>query len=364
MIDFNNRYKAASKNEWQGRNEGDDQGVQRWFQRVEIVDLEKADLPILKGIKGLAILGFSCDTGVRRNQGRPGASEGPSAMRKICSNLPVHFQTEVKLIDAGSIECADEQLEISQEYLGLAVAEILSKGYQLIVWGGGHEVMFGHYSGIKKYLQQKFLNEKDQKIDMLSPFSGNAKTAGIFNKRKISKTNLGIINFDAHFDLRNPGETGANSGTGFWQASAYARANQEEFKYLALGIQKNSNTRSLFDLADLLEVDYVEAKYFSTENSLFVETKIAEFIENVDKIYLTICLDVFSAAFAPGVSASAYAGIIPDAFFFRMYEMILRCGKLVSIDIAELNPAFDQDYKTARLASSLSFEYAEHILNT
>lgn len=364
MIDFNNRYKAASQNEWQGRNEGDDQGVQRWFQRVEIVDLENADLPILNGIKGLAILGFSCDTGVRRNQGRSGSSEGPSAMRKICSNLPVHFQAEVKLIDAGSIGCADEQLELSQEHLGRAVAEILSKGYQLIVWGGGHEVMFGHYSGIKNYLQQQFLNEKEKKFKKQLTVTSNAKTVGDSKKKKILKTNMGIINFDAHFDLRNPGKTGANSGTGFWQASAYARANQEEFKYLALGIQKNSNTRSLFDLANFLEVDYVEAKYFSAENSLFVETKITGFIESVDKIYLTICLDVFSSAFAPGVSALAYAGIMPDAFFFRMYEMILKSGKLVSMDIAELNPAFDQDYKTARLASSLSFEYAENIFNS
>lgn len=366
MMNFNNRYTAPSQNDWHGRNEGDDLSVQRWFQRIETVDLESADLPLLNEVKALAILGFSCDTGVRRNQGRAGASEGPSALRKICSNLPVHFEKGAKLIDAGSIVCADDQLELSQEQLGLVVAEILSKGYQLIVWGGGHELMFGHYSGIKKYLRQKFQNEQVQKSEQqhLLPDNSNAKIAGHHNQRKLAKNKLGIINFDAHFDLRKPGISGVNSGTGFWQVSELARANQEEFNYLALGIQKHSNTQSLFDLAELLEVDYVEAKYFSAENSLFVETKIAGFIENVDTIYLTICLDVFSAAFAPGVSASAYTGIMPDSFFFRMYEMILKSGKLIGIDIAELNPGYDQDNRTARLAASLTFEFAQSILNS
>lgn len=361
MINLNKRYTSASQTDWQGRNEGDDLSVQRWFQRIEIVDLEKSDLPDLTGIKGLAILGFSCDTGVGRNQGRQGSVNGPTAIRKICSNLPVHFQAGFKLIDAGSIGCLDDQLEQSQLQLGRAVTEILSKGYRLIIWGGGHELMFGHYTGINNYLRQQSQFEKKLLADQNLPEKTNEEIT--IPLKKTIKNKLGIINFDAHFDLRKPGISGANSGTGFWQASELARANHDDFNYLALGIQKISNTRSLFDLAELLEVDYVEAKYFSAENSLFVETKIAGFIENVDKIYLTICLDVFSAAFAPGVSASAYTGIMPDAFWFRMYEMILTSGKLISMDIAELNPAFDQDYRTARLAASLSFEFVQEMFN-
>ena len=127
MINLNKRYTSASQTDWQGRNEGDDLSVQRWFQRIEIVDLEKSDLPDLTNIKGLAILGFSCDTGVGRNQGRQGSVNGPTAIRKICSNLPVHFQAGFKLIDAGSIGCPDDQLERSQLQLGRAVAEILSR---------------------------------------------------------------------------------------------------------------------------------------------------------------------------------------------------------------------------------------------
>lgn len=344
MINFNNRYKAASHADWAGRDDGNDADVQRWFQCIEIVDLEKDSLPALNGSKGLVIFGFDCDTGVSRNLGRPGAVHGPAALRKACSNLPVHFLANFKLIDCGYISCSDGDLDLSQQELGRAVTAILATGYNLIVWGGGHELMFGHYCGIKNYLSQLAENSQQQAGSSL----GRAKTH-----------TLGIINFDAHFDLRKPAASGATSGTGFWQAAESCRDAGVEFKYMALGIQKNSNTRSLFDIAEQLQVDYVEAKYFSAENSLFVETKIAGFLESVDKIYLTICLDVFSAAFAPGVSAPAYTGIMPDSFFFRIYEMIIKSGKLVSTDIAELNPAFDRDHITAKLAASLNFELVE-----
>jgi formiminoglutamase len=65
------------------------------------------------------------------------------------------------------------------------VSIILQKNAKSIVLGGGHEVTFAHYSGIKK----AFPNQK-----------------------------IGIINIDAHFDNREPENgVGASSGTGFWQ---------------------------------------------------------------------------------------------------------------------------------------------------
>jgi len=77
----------------------------------------------------------------------------------------------------------------------------------------------------------------------------------------------------------------------------------------------------------------------------------------VDIVYLTVCLDVFAAAFAPAVSALAYNGILPDKIFQDFFKFILRSPKVKSMDIAELNPSLDIDNRTARLAASLIFDY-------
>lgn len=63
---------------------------------------------------------------------------------------------------------------------------------------------------------------------------------------------LGILNFDAHFDLR-PYEKGTGtSGTMFRQIADYTREKGTEYAYYVMGIQKHSNTLSLFRLLKTL----------------------------------------------------------------------------------------------------------------
>ena len=167
---------------------------------------------------------------------------------------------------------------------------------------------------------------------------------------------LGIINFDAHFDLRQPEAQGPTSGTGFWQMAEDRKAAGLPFHYLALGIQQNSNTRHLFDTADALGAEYLPASLFQPKYHDRLIGAIEAFIRRNDKIYLTTCLDVFAAPYAPGVSATAYNGLVPDALFLDCFRTVLRSGKLAGADIAELNPSLDPDNRTAKLAASLVFE--------
>ena len=55
---------------------------------------------------------------------------------------------------------------------------------------------------------------------------------------------------------------------------------------------------------------------------------------------LTLDLDVFSVGIAPGVSAVNPYGAFPQHIRPLIGE-IMRSGKLVSFDTAEMNPAFD-----------------------
>ena len=94
-----------------------------------------------------------------------------------------------------------------------------------------------------------------------------------------------------------------------------------------------------------------------------ITTRLQEFLHPVDYIYLTICLDVCSASLAPGVSAPAGVGISNDVLI-----NLVRCIRRISAeraipiilaDVAEMNPRYDPDGRTARLAARLVWEICQ-----
>ncbi|MDR6405844.1 MULTISPECIES: formimidoylglutamase [Chryseobacterium] len=299
---------------WQGRLDGEELLYHRIFQRVR----EENDYDVVS-TKDFVLHGFAVDEGVRRNKGRQGAKDAPDVIRKNMANFPV-ILPDFSLLDFGNITCDDGNLENAQNTLAKNVSKVLLKGGKSIVLGGGHEITYAHYLGIR--------------------------TA--FPEQKI-----GIINIDAHFDNREPENgVGASSGTGFWQI-----AQEGEINSLHIGIQRNSNTLKLFDTAHQVGMKYILADELFFENLPSIYQRIDELLDKVDYAYLTICMDVFNASIAPGVSASAYNGIFADATFMHFYRHILKNEKLLALDVAEVNPSFDIQERTARLAACLMNEW-------
>ncbi|MEC3874114.1 formimidoylglutamase [Chryseobacterium salviniae] len=299
---------------WQGRLDGEELLFHRIFQRVK----EETNYDLIS-TKDFVVHGFAVDEGVRRNKGRQGAKDAPDLIRKNMANFPV-IRPDFSLLDFGNITCDDENLEDAQNNLAKNVSKVLLKNGRSVVLGGGHEVTYAHYLGLK--------------------------TA--FPEQKI-----GIINIDAHFDNREPENgIGASSGTGFWQIAQEGPVNS-----LHIGIQRNSNTLKLFDTAHQYGMKYILADEIFFENLPSVYQRINDLVERVDYLYLTICMDVFNASIAPGVSASAYNGIFADAAFMHLYKHILKSEKLLALDVAEVNPVYDIQDRTARLAATLINEW-------
>ena len=299
---------------WQGRFDGEDPLYHRIFQRVSLETDYTSISP-----NDFVLHGFAVDEGVKRNKGRVGAKEAPDIIRKNMSNFPV-VNPEFSLKDFGNINCDDGNLDKSQNELAEKVTEVLKRGGKSFVLAGGHEVTYAHYSGIRK----AFPNEI-----------------------------IGIINIDAHFDNREPEESvGPSSGTGFWQIAQEGPINS-----LHIGIQRNSNTLKLFDTAHHYGMKYILAEELFFENLPAVYQKIDEVTASCEVLYLTICMDVFNASIAPGVSAAAYNGIFADSAFMHYFKHILKSEKLLAFDIAEVNPVFDLNERTARLAASLANEW-------
>lgn len=318
-------YNMINSSNWTGRIDNEkDYDSFRWHQWVEVIDLNNKDLQAFQGDLAFAFLGFCSDHGVELNKGRTGSAQGPQSIRKELAKLPCSFPENVKLFDAGNISCQDCSLDEAQETLGKAVERILDLNLFPILLGGGHEIAFGHYQGVLNKL----------------------------NKQE-EKPNIGIINIDSHFDLR-PYSEGGNSGTMFRQIADLNQEKGLDYSYFCLGIQEHSNTNYLFKVADSLGVEYILAKDIIHGDYISLLEKIDSFIKDQDYIYLTLCSDVFSSAFAPGVSAPQPLGLDPrDVLVFLKY--ILRSDKVVSFDVAEVSPRFDQDNTTANLASVMIF---------
>ena len=317
--EINAEYKPAEKAYWEGRKSNPDIENQYWHQEVKLFDAEKEQTLINADI---AILGYVCDEGVRRNRGRIGAQEGPKAIRDRLAKLPIHFENK-RLVDAGDIVCIDDDMEACQLLFSNHISSLIVQNIFPIALGGGHDMAYGHFMGIWNVLK----HTKEKKI--------------------------GIINFDAHFDLR-PVETKSNSGTPFSQIINKLSSTDDRVDYFAIGIQQQSNTKELFNIAKDDHISYAinyDCESSSTELEA-LKNKLNPFIEKVDYLYVTIDMDGFSSAYAPGVSAPSPLGFTPY-FVFKMLRYLLQSKKVISFDIAELNPSLDRDNLTASLAAKI-----------
>jgi formiminoglutamase len=330
-------YQPAAKNPWRGRiDHPEDYDYFRWHQIVKGLDLSRQkESPVSGAEKGFCFLGFCGDEGVRRNLGRPGAAKGPLSIRKDLANLPCSFDRKIRLFDAGNILCPDRNMEKAQDELASAVRKIISLNLFPVVLGGGHEVAFGHYGGIEE-AKRDFAKDK--------------------------KFSIGIVNFDAHFDLRPYGR-GGNSGTMFLQIADRCRENREKFSAFYIGIQKTANTLGLFKTAARLKASYVLAKDISDASLPDACGRLSDFIDEHDGIYLTICADVFSSAFAAGVSSPQPFGLLPETVLHLM-KHVVRSGKVLSFDFAEVSPGLDPDHRTAKLAAVVVFAYINTVIET
>ncbi|TXH69475.1 MAG: formimidoylglutamase [Thiothrix sp.] len=301
-----------------------------WTGRIDQGEIPELSLRLHQLIKplseadqvGLALVGFCSDEGVRRNQGRVGAAQAPNQTRKFLASIPWTAQQAV--YDAGNVVCVDGDLETAHQNLAQQVAQLLDQKHFPFVLGGGHEVAYGSWLGLANHLAAR-----------------------------PTKPKIGIINFDAHFDLRTA-VNGCNSGTPFYQIAQASHERGWEFKYCCLGVSEMANTQALFQRANELKVSYRLDKQMTLNDLPAIQSQLQTFIDACDHLYLTIDLDVLPAGVAPGVSAPAARGVSLEVIE-TLIAQIRASQKLRLADLAEYNPVYDQDSHTARVAARLFY---------
>lgn len=301
---------------WSGRiDAGEGELARRWHQLAT---------PFVPGLPaGIGIVGFACDEGVRRNQGRIGAAAAPTVIRKALANLAWH--QDRPLCDMGDVACGDGDLDAAHLRLAAAVQQLATGGHFPLVLGGGHETAYGTWRGLAAAHPDKV---------------------------------IGIINFDAHFDIREAAE--ATSGTPFAQIAADCASAGRPFHYLCLGVAEPSNTQALFARAGQLGVQWLLDSALCEAGLTSARQAVQQFIDQVDIVYLTIDLDVLPASVMPAVSAPAAMGVALPVVE-ALVSSIAASGKLAAADLVELNPQFDIDSHGAKTAARLAWSITRHL---
>jgi formiminoglutamase len=263
------------------------------------------------------LIGFPQDEGVRRNGGRIGAAEAPDEIRHWLYRLtPWDCSENISLadpppLDLGNVRVSAD-LEESQTMLAEIVAAVLERGGIPIVLGGGHETAYGHYLGY---------------------------AAG---QRKV-----GIINIDAHLDLRPAPDGKGHSGSPFRQALEHPVHPLPGDRYICLGAQPHSVSRQhwLFVQEHGCTVRWCdEVRHSLAQRFLEAYNRLTT---AGCKVYVTIDADAVQSADVPGVSAPNLTGLsgVEVAACARLAGS---CAQVSSLDVVEINPRFDRDGQSGR----------------
>ncbi len=275
------------------------------------------------GAANVVLVGMPFDHGVLLNHGRPGATEGPTAFRQALLRLGTTYDGEhqvdfdhLRLADAGDVQVVPEDVPASHERLTAVVEAVLAQDAIPVVIGGGHDATFATV----RALQHRW-------------------------------SSCGGINVDAHLDMRPVEDGRIGSGTPYRRILEELQVPGESL--VEFGLHSYANSREHLEYAAQQGVRCHSAGQLEEDGWRATwERELARLAGRCEALFVSIDLDVFPAAFAPGVSAPGVAGPSPETVRAMAFQAG-RNPKVQLFELMELNPKFDIDERTARLAVML-----------
>jgi formiminoglutamase len=276
----------------------------------------------------VALLGLPDDEGVRLNNGRPGAKDGPRALREALAGYgvaaPESFQWP-RIFDAGDV-IPGEDIQETHGRVTQATAAILEHGLVPIAIGGGHDLTFPFVRAVASGFRPMHN----------AGGAASARPAEPAAARKAPA--LAGIYFDAHLDVRN------TVGSGMPFRSLVEHCGVRELH--VFGLNHFANTHE--------HMEWFKANGGHVHNSKSAATAAGLPLQlpTQHPCFVSFDMDVLDASVAPGVSA-----MNPSGWTVAQAEPWLlasgRSDKVRCFDIMELNPAHDEGGRTARVGAHL-----------
>ena len=263
------------------------------------------------------------DHGVVLINGRPGARFGPKEIKQELYKLIKKHSLgleNINIIDFGNIAPVKKDVKKTHEKVTHAVRKIIKAGATPIVIGGSHDISFGSVKAM-------FLEYKK----------------------------IGQINIDAHYDVRPVVNGKITSGTPFRRLLEGGLLNGKRFVELGVHAPKNLQEHYEYlmqEQATLIKLNYINKA--GVEKSLKKAIRIAS--KNANAVVFDIDIDGVQKRFAPGCSAPQIMGFTKKQILQAAY--IAGKNKDVKLfNLMEVNPLYDVNNKTVRLAAELIFNF-------
>lgn len=289
-------------------------------------DLEPALEKIEVESNAVVILGYPDDDGIAANGGRVGAKEAPDRIRNFFYRMtPPAFQVAAKppgIHDLGNLDLT-VALPKRHEYARSVNLKAHQFKLRTLTFGGGHDYGFPDAAA----------------------YCEAAKSRG---ERPL------VINFDAHLDVR-PMDHGITSGTPFFRMLTEF----PDVDFIELGLQSQCNSRS-------------HVQWLTSRGGLisFEEERLASRLTLAEQLmkllgdralarrsaFLSVDIDAFSSAVAPGASQSWPTGFQP-AEFLECFSWCLNRFDVRGVGIYEVSPRLDVDDRTSRLAALIAHRF-------
>lgn len=227
------------------------------------------------------------------------------------------------LYDCGDIEMYVTNIQESHERIKRTIETITKRSPKMvpIILGGDHSISFPSISGFAR------------------------------NKGK-----LGIIQFDAHHDLRNLEDGGPSNGTPFRSLLKNDVITGKQL--VQIGIRNFSNARTYHEYAKEHGVTVYTMQHVRERHIKDIITESIELLrrQGVTSIYVSVDMDVLDQAFAPGCPAIGPGGMDSTTLFDAMTAL----GQeplVAGMDIVEIDPTLDFRDMTSRVAAQVIMRF-------
>lgn len=162
---------------------------------------------------------------------------------------------------------------------------------------------------------------------------------------------IGVIQFDAHHDLRNTEDGGPTNGTPFRRLLEDQILKGEQIAQI--GIRDFMNARAYAAYAKEQGVEVYTMQHVEELGiEKILEKELARLAETTDVIYLSVDMDVLDQAFAPGCPAIGPGGMDSHTLI-KAIDLSAKHPAVKVMDIVEIDPMIDFRNMTSRTAAYL-----------
>ncbi|CAM3886606.1 arginase [Alicyclobacillus pomorum] len=288
-------------------------------------------------MRNLKIIGAPSDLG----QGRRGVDMGASAIRyaglkeklealgydvEDLGNVPVPMSEMLRLKDE-KLKYLDEVKTVCQS-LHDVVSNVVKEGHTPIILGGDHSISIGSVAGIAS-----------------------------------AQPSFGVIWFDAHGDMNTDKTTPSGNIHGMPLAASLGYGHPDLVNLAGFAPKVKASNVVLVGIRDIDEGEaelikasgikaYTMAEIDRMGMARVMEEAIAIASEGTAGIHLSLDLDALDPMYAPGVGTPVNGGVTYREGHLAM-ELLAASGKLLSVDVVEVNPILDHQNRTGKMAVEL-----------